>query len=498
MQKLQQKEPAGPEVIVVAPQPKRVETPRMYSPPPSEPEPAPVPAPLSSSPRRAAQWPSAEEEKLRLFNNAQNAAMRTQALAAGQLSLQQYPVGGSSSKADPYFVSPSADPRAPSSPGAALYSYAMASVSRGNSGQAVQQQSDDDRPTSPPYQSPPRQEVALPSPPKSRFPTAEEEKAALRYYEAKRKVDRHQNVGHHKSSSMTSNEGPSEDPIAYDALYPNQPSSSQSNALHNPYDAYEGAGSSSLSNAAPEIPSYQPPPPSPPPVAGSSSSMFNSAMAEKEKLRRRYEMEDAVANAGSSSASGPSSSSPPGYVGSPPPSGRSQPLPPVSPSASRQLSAAEEKARLRAQYEAEDAASRPNAAGGSSSTPAYSPPTEFSYFAGGSSAPPNGLSRATSMTYASNNSAIPPPPPLAPRPPAHYIEETEQEDARSQAEDHVMTTLDGMISQTSAGGSDAKVDFGLSFRPFSPLDLGSNFGPGQKGGHHVPAPPLPPKVHVFE
>ncbi len=86
MQKLQQKEPAGPEVIVVAPQPKGVETPRMYSPPPSEPEPAPVPAPLSSSPRRAAQWPSAEEEKLRLFNSAQNAAMRTQALAAGQLS----------------------------------------------------------------------------------------------------------------------------------------------------------------------------------------------------------------------------------------------------------------------------------------------------------------------------------------------------------------------------------------------------------------------------
>ncbi len=200
-------------------------------------------------------------------------------------------------------------------------------------------------------------------------------------------------------------------------------------------------------------------------------------------------MEDAVANAGSSSASGPSSSSPPGYVGSPPPSGRSQPLPPVSPSASRQLSAAEEKARLRAQYEAEDAASRPNAAGGSSSTPAYSPPTEFSYFAGGSSAPPNGLSRATSMTYASNNSAIPPPPPLAPRPPAHYIEETEQEDARSQAEDHVMTTLDGMISQTSAGGSDAKVDLWPFFQAVFAVGFGIQFWDlGQKGGHHVPAP----------
>lgn len=124
--------------------------------------------------------------------------------------------------------------------------------------------------------------------------------------------------------------------------------------------------------------------------------------------------------------------------------------------------------------------------------------------AGGSSSQPNGLSRATSMTYASGNSpnhsafaAPPPPPPLAPRPPADYIEETEQEDARSQAEDHVMTTLDSMIPSLSTGGRDSRVDFGLPFRPFSPLDLGMDVG--QKGNHHqFSAPPLPPKVPVFD
>ncbi|KLO18592.1 hypothetical protein SCHPADRAFT_844897 [Schizopora paradoxa] len=508
VQKLQQEDSEAPEVA--APTPKRVETPRLFSPPP-EPEPAPIPAMLSSSPKKQNHWPTAEEEKLRLFNNAQNTAMRTQAMAAAQIPPQQYSMatsGGSGSTSSPYYASPPADAQTPISPGAALYSHAMAAVKRNNSTQASQPQTSYDRPTSPPYQPPTRQESTLPSPPKSRFPTAEEEKAALRYYEAKRAVDRHQNVGHHKSSSMPSNEGGSDDPIAYDALYPSQSSSSQNNAMHNPYDAYEtqgAGGSGSMNNGPSDIPAYQLPPPSPPPVAG-GSSMFSSAMAEKEKLRRRYEMEDAAANAGSSSTPGPSSSSsPPGYGGSPPSAGRSQPLPPVNPSASRQLSAAEEKARLKAQYEAEDAASRQNEAGGSSSIPAYTPPPAgFPYMGGRSSAQPNGVYRATSLTYASNNSpknsgftAPPPPPPLAPRPPADYIEETEQEDARSQAEEHVMTTLDSMIPSSSAGGRESKVDFGLSFRPFSPLDLG--IGVGQGNGHQqMPAPPLPPKVPVFD
>ena len=45
------------------------------------------------------------------------------------------------------------------------------------------------------------------------YPTAEEEKAAMRYYEAKRAVDRRQ-------GELEADDAPREGPISYDVLYP--------------------------------------------------------------------------------------------------------------------------------------------------------------------------------------------------------------------------------------------------------------------------------------
>lgn len=211
------------------------------------------------------------------------------------------------------------------------------------------------------------------------YPTADQEKAALRAYNAaKGAVDRNQGGG----SSST--------PIAYDALYPSQSQSpvSEKERLRREYEARDAAGASPPAPA-----SHSPPAPAEYSSAyGANVSLSATSgyqiVSEKEALRRKYEAEERASRGGAPSPP------PPRAGGS---GARSPPLPPTS-GPTQILSAIDEKARLRAKYDVED-------------VPVIS---------GSSHGHTNGF-------------VAPPPPPLMPRPPAEYIHETRAEDRLSRA-----------------------------------------------------------------
>ncbi|KAH9952060.1 hypothetical protein B0H21DRAFT_11849 [Amylocystis lapponica] len=405
----------------------------------------------NSSPQRTA-WPTAEEEKAKLFNQAQAAVMRTQGLDSSSMSQTSSFHGRNGS----YNASQSTK-----SPGAALYSEAMSSVRRNvSTGSAISQNST-------PIQSP------TPS-----YPSAEEEKAALRrYHEAKAAVDRTQGAAYGAAPPA-----PISDPISYDALYPatsppvtatnDSPptfvsSSSQPSYLSEKEKlrrAYETQDAAAAVTAAPRAPGFtsvnsDPPPPTPP----ASSAGFASPAAEKEILRRRFEAQDAAAPAAAAPPTPPpragSYSSPTFARGSrpPPTPPRSAPLAPGSASGSRPLTAAEEKAKLRAMYDAEEQGSRPNTA----SSLLKSPST-------------NGINGQMSTL-----STPPPPPPLLPRPPKEYIQETQEEDLRTYAK------LEAIDKSGSNIAGPLKTELVLS---------SFNAGLVDEHGNPVPAPGPPPPL----
>ncbi|TDL27334.1 hypothetical protein BD410DRAFT_835623 [Rickenella mellea] len=443
-------------------------------------------------------WPTAEEEKERLFNQAQEVAKKTQARAVNSSppmmsnhtkslstsSNSNSHAGGSGSM---LAARPQATDSTPAkSPGAQLYQQAMASVHRNTSAQAG-----------------PVQPHTQPQDSRSRanYPSAEEEKAAMRYYEAKRAVDRRQNTDY--SPPEPTHSVPTDEPISYDALYPSEPGprASSSHDMSSPVaapSAFTSPGSQS-----PHSPGFRdqmtgvgvitPP---------SASSLVNEeVLSEKERLRRRYEAQDAAASAGnsmqqpsppprsnSSFISGPS----PGYE---PPQPRSQPLPPSRSMGDRPLTAAEEKARLRAQYEAEDAD------GGG---PSNMRPTLSSHTTSSSSQSGMTLSRDPSISFGKlkldnmddDVTPPPPPPPLLPRPPADYIQETQQEDARTQAEEEILKVDPNSSDMVS--WEMPTPDYSMNARAFSPLDTlpngnGLTENIGSDGPHR---PPLPPKVPI--
>ncbi|KAJ3529651.1 hypothetical protein NMY22_g8909 [Coprinellus aureogranulatus] len=157
----------------------------------------------SSIPAGAAQpkprYPTAEEEKVMLFNKAQAAVLNKQGGSAG-IGLNQ--AGGSSHNRTPSDPKPS---------GAQLYQQAMAA-----------------RKNPPPTQAMPIQ--SNPAPPSfnstSNVPayrSAQEEKAALRRYEeARQAVDRTHGVAGPPEGGSSSGSGAGRDsaPISYDALFP--------------------------------------------------------------------------------------------------------------------------------------------------------------------------------------------------------------------------------------------------------------------------------------
>lgn len=388
--------------------------------------------------------------------------------------------------------------------GAQLYSTAMASVSRPAppQTQSVQKASSS---TATPAMMPSSvlgagKGRATGSPPQAQrtvYPTAEEEKAALRYYEAKRAVERAQNMDYFVQGSSSTQEPVPDEPIAYDALYPSQPQ---------PPAANGSTVNGHSSDAEPAIPSYQPP-----------IQPFNSALSEKERLRRKYEEEEAAAanktpsppavpaSLPSSGAVASSSPSPPLYGTSPTSSRpvRSQPLPPVNAGGSRHLSAAEEKARLKAQFEAEEATASSSYAGPSgASASSYVSPAQYGSaydsppYAGPVSpqaqmpiSPLANLNRSPSYatsTFQSTLSSPPPPPPLMPRPPARYIQETQEVDARVQGDDDMYVSDDD--AEIPAVGNSVHAPQ----RSRSPMDLAGDYT--EEVGSSVP--PRPPKVPV--
>ncbi|KDQ61292.1 hypothetical protein JAAARDRAFT_55964 [Jaapia argillacea MUCL 33604] len=466
----------------------------------SPPPPAPVPvmaAPSSQSTTSSrfgpnTNWASAEEEKMRLFNAAQAKARHAQGSEAYSppsspgASLHDRKTSIHSLNFNPQQPPPRSAPSSPpiKSSGAALYSQAMSTLNRGQSanatfstngyGNAVAGSSSSSSGAGG------SQQVYAPKP---QYPSAEQEKEMLkRYHQAKAAVDKVQGPVYEETSQASYNA----DPVAYDALYPTNTSRSRVNGAGPPspingdmppafpsssaasphpptnalsekerlrrhFEAQDAAAASSSGMNGSNIPSYDAPsyssPPPPPPPSAPVAPM--NALAEKELLRRKYAAEEAAAGGSTSSAPVPPPVQP--NTRSPPP------LPPAYDTGSRPLTAAEEKALLKRQYESQD-----NRSGVSSN------------------AGPSSSGSAPSFVRSPSARTIPPPPPLMPRPPVEYIQETQEYNVRTnqQQQPPVSPPLD---SQNPQNG------YGLNMRAFSPLDV--HFDTSSSSS----PPPLPPK-----
>ncbi|KIK39851.1 hypothetical protein CY34DRAFT_25074 [Suillus luteus UH-Slu-Lm8-n1] len=431
-------------------------------------------APKSSTSLRAA-WPTAEEEKVRLFDKAQATAKRTQALGASSHSRESSEANGSPG------LSQHSRSMSALSAGAALYQHAVSSMNKNTTSNASPNASANVSPTRSP--NPPSPPLSTSSKVVPHYQSAEEEKAALkRYHEAKLAVDRSQNTQYATREGISSS---SAAPVAYDTLYPfesssiswtmsygAQPSGSdmpppfdgpngqpqylnEKERLRRHHEAQNAAAMAAQSSAAADMspsytasPLYSPPAPHP-----------TSALSEKELLRRRFEEQDAAALAQQQPQPPP-----PRVV-----NGSRLPPPPVTPAVSgfRPLTAAEEKAQLRAKYAAEEQQANGNA--------------------------PASASGFTSH-YPSPSSTVhspPPPPPLMPRPPAEYIQETQEEDARVRYYDSISMGIDN--SPMRVGSPSATPGIQLDIRPFTPFSIGL-YDPGSPAAQRLPPPPpLPPQ-----
>lgn len=307
------------------------------------------------------------------------------------------------------------------------------------------------------------------------YMSAEEEKAALRRYEdAKRAVQMTQlggtdDVGTSSSSSYVPPPAANELPPSFEASVPAVDARTQlaeKERLQRDYEARDAAAAKPASLE--DAPAYSHNP-EPQPLTG---TIIQSAIAEKEMLRRKFEMMDAQARG--------SPSQPPRQASPVQPKTRPTPAPPTS---SRILTAAEEKAMLRARFEAEDSAQAPPPA------PEPSPPPQingYSYVNGYT----NGTHAGPSTPSPSVPTFNPPPapPPLAPKPPAAYIQETQEEDARVSRYVNAgapLPDLDykpgGSLARNPSAGS------GLDMRPFTPFSAGFDANSKSVG---LP-PPLP-------
>jgi hypothetical protein len=475
-----------------------------------------------------ARWPTAEEEKVRLFMQAQDNARIVQSYAQQQdLNDSQASHGRAvSHDSSRSLQQPGGSGRPPViSAGAALYSHAMASVNKPGWGGPV---------AIPPQPAPP---LAPYTPQSPRLPSSAEEKEMLRrYHNATRAVQQH-----HEANFGSS-----------DGIMPSASSSLLPDSTVTPYPG-------DLDHSSGPVPDELPPPWVPNPEFSQTEGL-----SEKERYRIAFEAREraaAAAAAGQQSApphppvnpaSPPAdyytatgmpypnvnnSDQPPAATDGvlPPPwhpplptaqSGlpphlraRSPPVPPknsVPPGSQRMLSAAEEKALLRARYEAEERTSAPPPA----ATPyqqqeQHSPPSAPSSpempsaMRGGL---PNPLEqRQAAMTATSTPPRTPPP--LRPRPPPSYIQETAEEDARLQDElangnvAETTTTATASVPAPTVVSAGARAiglgddTFGL-LRPTSPFDIGwesitaRNASTNGLGSSLPPSspPPIPPKV----
>ena len=334
--------------------------------------------------------------------------------------------------------------------------------------------------------------------------TAEQEKAALRRYEeAKMAVDRVQNTGYAADGGGLPSDG-----------------GSGSSAI--PMDT---PNASHLVKDNPDLP-----PPFDHPTNG--NVIPASHIGEKERLRREYERQDAArtrlkrqetlppsfSESQSQSSHGGFPSQPPPHSGSSsshtrspssahtsPSIRRPTPAPPSTPSSSRIMTAAEEKAMLRARYAAEEAkgtgdVSPPyingNGHGHHINNLNYSPPRPEP------SQSPSLFLPSRSNSYSPAPEPPSSPPPLMPRPPAEYIQETQEEDARISrlAMNGVLPPDEdtvGLLSMKPAVVTPVYLPTPMSatppleVRPFSPFSAAFEQTPGLV--LPGPPPPLPPK-----
>ena len=464
----------------------------------------------TSPARHSSDWLSAEEEKKRLYEKAQATARKTQARALAGGS----PTEATSASTNQDIVNPYTYTPAPSiNSGVDLYKSAMKNVKGPLAASAVA--STPPRVQSPPI-APPQTSSSQythiseystsgsgtssgshPPPPvasASAFPSAEEEKARLRYEEAKRAVERHQTVvGGSPTSRYDASWEPSPPPQPYGTPPP---------------QVYASASSQSITNGLqlarqPSLRVPGSPPPFTPPVMGYTAE---SDLPEKEKIKLAFARRDAMLTQQQMDMT--SEPPPPDYGGPPPREPLAAFSGPPPPASFVPLTAAEEKAMLKAQYEAEEATGRAGAGGSGMRSPPPEPPSyvgetrtlgaveEKAYqqarMAGeqpvGASppAPPprlkstpsaSGSPRLPYLTYQNTGSSVsdfaprdpsisagkqraasntnmpahgglgralsmavspppmpvipsPAPPPLAPRPPKAYIQQTQEEDAK--------------------------------------------------------------------
>ncbi|PPQ99223.1 hypothetical protein CVT24_009242 [Panaeolus cyanescens] len=438
------------------------------APPPAAPPSPPIPqapvAQASASRPAAAVSPtkqtflSAEDEKRQMqrFREAQEAVQRTHGAVSTPVHTRDI--------SDPK-PSPSGSSSKPT--GAALYNEAMSQ--RTATGSASGSSSS-----------------PAPSVPMGlQYPSAEQEKAILRRYEeAKRAVDVTQ-------SGLGNDEPPPPaGPIPYDSLYP--------------------AAKRSPTNAPPPSSSSSYPPPSDAPPAfeatATGGSNIMAHLSEKERMRRAYEAQDQAAYAQQRQNTAP----PPAAAPAPAPA--PEPTPIVGPPpASQYTNAAEEKELARRKMEARDAAKAAKLAAQQQKlqqqqqqaqaqpgfTPTPPPPRQNSNLSSpGSTSPgfrsapqPPAVSPTRVLTAAEEKALLKAkheardaarglpqagmngnsgsPPPLMPRPPADYIRETQEEDARlSRINNGDYPDLNGSSSRASPP-SGAKV--GLNMQPFTPF-----------------------------
>ena len=444
-----------------------------------------VPSSVTSSPsatsKKSSPWPTAETEKVRLYEHAQATAKRTQAFGVSSPSIHSRSSSEANSPGprDKQFP-PSVVPGPAISAGAALYQQAVSSISSNPNGPNI-----------------PNNRDAPPSPPLSvsrapHYPSAEEEKAALkRYHEAKQAVDRNQNV-QFASAGAGSSAGVVA-PVSYDSLYPEP-------------DGSGHAGGSDM----------------PPPFDASGSSSRPNYLNEKERLRRQYEAQDAAAFAAQAPSPPSHTAKAPSYGGPPPEetglsekeilrrrldeqdrvaqllqqqqqqqqyAEQEQPIPPQTPPRAngsrappvpptmngfRPLTAAEEKAQLRARYEAEQ------------QTPVNGHAAdEFP-------------SRHPYATATPTNDGPPPPPPLRPRPPADYIQETQEADLRGRYYDSLGVGLASALDTLTPAPASASARIPspvsnprLDVRPFSPFDAGLGYDVRSAVAGHAQTPRPP-------
>lgn len=346
--------------------------------------------------------------------------------------------------------------------------------------------------------------------------TVEQEKEALRRYEeAKMAVDR---VHHNPYESNAAA------PIAYDSLYPKPGASSSSGAgagagaadappsfeasmtgpNTNPgpmsamaekaalaermrlEEAAAAAGGMQNQNAAP--------PPSFNAVQDNIQQQYRDAAAEKEDVRKKLEAKDAAAAAKRARHQQQRQQSLRNQHH------QTQPLPPPQhampqpPSGAQVMTAAEEKARLKAKFEGKDAARMmgQKKVNGMPTPPASPRPQVSSFQSSNTQVPPQ---QRLTTPVSSPHLTPPPPPPLMPRPPADYIRETREEDERVS---RVVSDGAGFDDEGSEGGGSG-ASGGVNGRGYAAGIYMNGNSSGSLSKRSLvavapgPPPPLPPK-----